>query len=183
MPPQPAKNISSYFNKLPTPTKPPNTSSIPTSVTAATSSSPIKVVPSSPLTSNPASSPATTSTSQKRGFLSDAARKAIAEGVSEGNAAKKVKLDDGTATTAPSESTKLTMDGEMVWTDTGEKKSQMSSSKQHRDHLHLQYPLCPEQARVKSSRRNWQIMPKGKVYSIWRWIRWGRIGYWLYRMS
>jgi hypothetical protein len=77
MPPTPAKSITQYFNKVPTPSKPP--------------AAPPNGLPSSPPAPSVGSSPVA---GVKRSFLSDAAKRAIQEGAAEGSETKKkAKLD------------------------------------------------------------------------------------------
>jgi len=91
MPPTPARPITSFFNKVPTPSKPTS----PERVKALSSST--AAAPSSPLSSVVGSSPAAKVSGVKRGLLSDAAKRAIEEGIAEGNQAKRLKLDDDTS--------------------------------------------------------------------------------------
>ncbi len=80
----PARSISSYFNKVPStsPTAITKTAAVTNGSTAGSSTAQISPTKSSP------------STGQKRGFLSDAARKAIEEGASEASSAKKAKPNE-----------------------------------------------------------------------------------------
>ncbi|KAK1923015.1 putative uracil DNA N-glycosylase [Papiliotrema laurentii] len=81
MPPQPARSITSYFNKLPSS---PATVPKPTTSTTANGTASASASTASPSSTSP-------TTGQKRSFLSDAARKAIEDGAAEASAAKKAK--------------------------------------------------------------------------------------------
>lgn len=95
MPPQPAKSISSYFNKTPT-----KAVAVAFASTTPTTSSSITAVTDgvkATVTETTISSSPIQPTIRRTNVLSDAARRAIDEGVNEGSAAKKAKLSDGSA--------------------------------------------------------------------------------------
>lgn len=87
MPPQQARSITSYFNKVPS-TSP---TSVAKSVTTATTSSNGTAITTSSTTTQTSPAQSSPSVGQKRSFLSDAARKAIEDGAAEASTAKKAK--------------------------------------------------------------------------------------------